>query len=66
MKAIVTATKEQLKEIGIDEKLTNKEVVVTDLDKFGGMYAPCSTITVKKLYTTTSYVVPTVWLYFIK
>lgn len=69
--AIVSATIEQLSEIGIDEDISGKEAKVYDIDKFGGMYAPCSRIVVsnknellKALGINHDYIFPTRWLSF--
>ena len=67
--AIVTATISQLAEIGIDEDLAGKEVKVYDVDKYGGMYPPCSRIVVDNKFDwlaakgiNADYIFPTRWL----
>lgn len=69
--AVVTATIEQLAEIGIDEDITGKEVKVYDVDKYGGMYPPCSRIVVDNKFQwlaakgiNADYIFPTRWLSF--
>lgn len=69
--AVVTATIEQLAEIGIDEDITGKEVKVYDVDKYGGMYPPCSRIVVDNKFDwlaakgiNADYIFPTRWLSF--
>jgi len=69
--AIVTATIEQLIEIGINEDITGKEVTVYDIDKYTGMYPPCSRIVVDNKFDwlaakgiNLDYIFPTRWLSF--
>ena len=69
--ATVNATISQLKEIGIDEDLNGREVKVYDIDKYGGMYPPCSKIIVdnqfewlKEKGIDADYIFPTRWLQF--
>lgn len=69
--ATVTATLQQLKEIGIDEDIVGREVKVYDIDKWGGMYPPCSKAIVdnklehlSKMGIHNDYIVPTRWLSF--
>jgi len=69
--AVVTATIEQLSEIGIDEDITNKKVKVYDIDKYIGMYQPCSRIIVDNKFDwlaakgiNADYIFPTRWLSF--
>lgn len=69
VKATVIATKEQLVEIGCDRDLMNLELDVSDIDKWGGMYAPCSTVyytfVVSDKYAfEEEYLIPTRWLIF--
>lgn len=70
-KAKVTATLSQLKEIGIDEDIVGKIVDVYEIDKFSGMYAPCSRIVVDATFNwlkdkglNVDYIFPTRWLDF--
>jgi hypothetical protein len=69
--ATVDATVAQLKEIGVEEDLGGKEVKVYDIDKYGGMYAPCSGIIVDNQFewlrekgVNADYIFPTRWLKF--
>lgn len=69
LKATVNATKEQLVEIGCDRDLMKLEVDVTDVDKWCGMYAPCSTVyftyVLSENYSfNEEYIIPTRWLIF--
>jgi hypothetical protein len=66
---VVTATIQQLAEIGIDEDIVGKEVKVYDIDKYGGMYPPCSRIVVDNQFEwlakkgiNADYIFPTRWL----
>ena len=67
--AVVTASIQQLEAIGINHNITNKEVEVLDIDKYVGMYPPCSRILVDSefefLETKIEYIFPTRWLTFI-
>lgn len=69
--ATVTATLQQLKEIGIDEDIVGMEVKVYEMNKHGGMYPPCSKIIVDnklewlaKRGINADYILPTSWLSF--
>jgi hypothetical protein len=64
VKATITATKEQLVEIGCDRDLMKLELDVTDIDKWGGMYYPCSTVYYSFLSFEEEYIIPTRWLTF--
>lgn len=68
VKSKITATKEQLLEIGCDRDLMGLELDVADIDKWVGMYAPCSTVFYDyKLDDYTfleDYIIPTRWLVF--
>ncbi len=46
-KAIVTATIEQLEQMGISGDITGEEVEVYDIDKFNGIGGLCSRIVTK-------------------
>lgn len=58
--AYINATIEQLAEIGIDENIAGKDVRVYDIDRYVGMYPPCSRIVVG----ARDYIFPTRWLIF--
>lgn len=69
--ATVDATVSQLREIGAEEDLNGREVKVYDIDKYDGMYAPCSRIVVdsqfewlKQRGIHVDYIFPTRWLKF--
>lgn len=69
--ATITATLQQLKEIGIDEDIVGREVKVYEMNKHGGMYPPCSKIIVDnklewlaKRGINADYIFPTSWLSF--
>lgn len=71
VEATITATIEQLAEIGIDEDITNQKVKVYDIDKYGGMYPPCSRIVVDSKFNwlakkgiDADYIFPSRWLWF--
>ena len=73
--AIVKATKKQLEEIDINEDLTDKKVIVYDIDQYSGLVHPCSKIIidsqfewVKKLNPEIDldYIIPTIWLKILK
>lgn len=68
--AKITATIEQLAEIGIDEDIRDMEVEVYDIDKYDGINAPCSRVVVDDkfdhLTLNIDYIVPTKWLSFKK
>ena len=71
--AKVTATLAQLREIGIDEDLEGREVSVYDIDRYEGMYAPCSMVKVDSMFdnlvkkgVNIDYIIPTRWIEFIK
>ncbi len=71
--AKITATLAQLQEVGIDEDLVGKEVLVYDIDKYAGMYAPCSMVKVDSMFDnlekrglSIDYIVPTRWIEFAK
>ena len=69
VKAVVTATKSQLMEIGCYRDLMELEVDVIDIDRWSGYYAPCSTVIIEtefdKIFTMDEeYIIPTRWLNF--
>ncbi len=69
VKATITATNAQLMEIGCIRNLTGIELDVSDIDRWTGMYAPCSTVYVdyfigEVLVGTEEYIIPTRWLKF--
>ena len=71
--AKITATLAQLKEIGIDEDLVGRDVSVYDIDRYEGMYAPCSMVKLDSMFDNlgrkginVDYIIPTRWLDFIK
>ncbi len=68
-KAIITATKEQLKEVGCDRDLMGLELEVTEIDKWVGMYGKNSTVHYihdigLDFRFNEDYMIPTQWLKF--
>lgn len=69
VKATVIATTAQLLEIGCIRSLTGLELDVTDIDRWSGMYAPCSSVTFQYkvgdyFVGNEEYIIPTRWLSF--
>jgi hypothetical protein len=72
-KGKVNTTLENLKEIGIDEDITGKEVTIFDRDKFYGIGGDCSHVEVESLIYSVGetlrfknvYLVPTAWIEFL-
>lgn len=63
--AKVIATPEQLEEIGVDGFLSGKDVAVREIDKWNGIYAPCSkVIYLNNFGTVLDYLISTSWLKF--
>lgn len=69
--ATIDATLQQLQQVGIDEDLNGREVKVYDVDKYGGIFPPCSKVIVdskfewlRNLGVHADYIIPTRWLKF--
>lgn len=68
MKATITATKEQLEEVGCDRDLMGLELEISDIDKWWGIQGNNSTVhVIHKIGDNEfeeTYMIPTQWLKF--
>lgn len=69
VKGVINATKEELEFIGCDRDLMGLELDISDIDKWGGISPPSSTVHYTHVLSENysfeeEYIIPTKWITF--